>query len=76
MERLADPVGLRALDLRLRVVDVLHGQIERVVVPIVTTRHSVRRSVKTRFNGISCSLKNGTTRSLSRSAAVIGIFRS
>jgi hypothetical protein len=36
MEAFADPVGLRTLGLCLCVVDVLHGQVELVFVPIMT----------------------------------------
>jgi hypothetical protein len=38
-------------------------------------RNSLPRSVSTRRSLISCSSKNGSTRSLSRSAAVIGVLR-
>jgi hypothetical protein len=37
-------------------------------------QYSVPRSVKMRLSGIPCSSKNGTTRSLSKSAAVMGVL--
>ena len=76
VEALADAVGLRALGLGAGVVDILHRQVEFVFVPLRLPQYSVPRSVSTRLRRMPCSSKNGSTRSLSRSAAVIGVLRS
>ena len=70
----ADPVRLRMFDLGARVLDVVDRDVEVGGMAIVRPQVSVPRSVTMRQSGISCSSKSGSTRSLSRSAAVLGVF--
>jgi hypothetical protein len=72
MEAFADAIGLGALGFGARMVDVLDPQIELIGV-VLGIAAILRASVG---KGISCSAKKGSTRSLSRSAAVNGVFRS
>ena len=76
MKALDDAVGLRAFDLGAGVIDVLHRQVEPVLVPLGGAGVLGPRSVRIRLSGTPCSSKNGTTRSLSRSAATSGVLRS
>jgi hypothetical protein len=57
-------------------INVLDRQIELVLVPLGIAAIFAARSVSTRSSLTSWLSKNGTTRSLSRSAAVIGVLRS
>ena len=71
MASFADPIGLRDLGFGARMINVLDREVE-----LRLPQNSLPRSVSTRSNLTSCSSKKGSTRSLSRSAAVIGVFRS
>jgi hypothetical protein len=57
-------------------IDVLDREVELVFVPLGLPQYSLPRSVSTRSSLTSWLSKNGTTRSLSKSAAVIGVLRS
>ncbi len=76
VEALADAVGLRALCLGPRMIDVLDGKIKLVLMMLGLPQYSVPRSVNTRLRAMPWSSKNGSTRSFKISAAVIGVLRS
>ena len=76
MEPLADAVGLRALGLGAGVIDVLDGEIELVVVMLGIAAILGAAIGQHPAQTMPCSSKNGSTRSLRISAAVIGVLRS
>ena len=67
--------GLRVLGLGARVVDVLERQIELVFV-MLRIAAIFRAAASTRQRFTLWASQTGTTRSLMRSAAVIGVLRS
>jgi hypothetical protein len=71
VEAFTDAIRLRTLGLGARVIDVLDREIQLVLVPLGIAAE-LAASVSTRSSLTSCSSKNGSTRSLSRSAAVMG----
>ena len=76
MEAFTDAVGLWALGLGARVIDVLDRQVEFVFVPLGIAAVFAAAVVNIRVSLTSWPSNNGITRSLTRSAAVIGILRS
>src|SRR5436305_6531954 len=62
VEAFADAVGLRRLGLRPRMIDILHRQIELVLVCFAVAAVFGAGSVSTRSRGTSCCSKKGTTR--------------
>src|SRR5437764_8355800 len=67
----ADAVGLRALGLGARVIDVLHREIELVLVPFGIAAELAAAVGEHALQLGIVPLENGSTRSFSRSAAVI-----
>src|SRR5215831_8673879 len=76
LETLADSVGLWALGLGARVIDVLDRLIELVFVPLQIAAILAAAVCQYAQQLDLVLLKERTTRSLSRSAAVIGVLRS
>jgi hypothetical protein len=75
MEALANSVRLRALDLGARVIDVLDREIEFVFAPLRVAAIFADAIGEHAQQLDSWLSKYGTTRSLRRSAAVIGVLR-
>jgi hypothetical protein len=77
VEAVTDAVSRRALDLSARVIDVFDRKVEFVFVSFGVAAIFAAAVVSTRSNLTPCSsMKNGYTRSFSKSAAVIDVLRS